>query len=152
MKERIEERTAAAEVSTADLQDVRIEHGEKAGWLSPIALEPPRKKVREKQTARRASNKFCLSMTLDEYLNLVDWTDRQMRKDKMGTIPRECGPILEHLAEPSADGAGIRSNSPEQYKPRQHKPGQHKDNQQAEVFRPDVAHFASAAWRLATRK
>jgi REP element-mobilizing transposase RayT len=97
VKERIEDRAAAAEVSTADAQDVRIEHGEKAGWLAPIALDPPRKKVREKITVRRASNKGCLSMTLDQYLKLLDWTGRQIRKDKVGAIPRECAPILERL-------------------------------------------------------
>ena len=65
-KERIEDRVAVAEVSTADAQDSRIEHGEKADWLAPIALESSRKKVREKATTRRASNKGCLSMTLDQ--------------------------------------------------------------------------------------
>ena len=55
-----------ADRSTADAQDSRIEHGEKADWLAPIALESSRKKVREKATTRRASNKGCLSMTLDQ--------------------------------------------------------------------------------------
>ena len=97
VKERIEDRATAAEVSTADAQDVRVEHGEKAGWLAPIALDPPRKKVREKITTRRASNKGCLSMTLNQYLQLLDWTGRQIRKDKVGVIPKECAPILERL-------------------------------------------------------
>lgn len=97
VKERIEDRATAAEVSTADAQDVRIEHGEKAGWLAPMALDPPRKKVREKITTRRASNKGCLSMTLNQYLQLLDWTGRQIRKDKVGVIPKECAPILERL-------------------------------------------------------
>ena len=97
VKERIEDRSSAAEVSTPDAQDLRIEHGEKAGWLAPIALDPPRKKVREKITARRASNKGCLSMTLAQYLKLLDWTGRQIRTDKVGVIPTECAPILERL-------------------------------------------------------
>jgi REP element-mobilizing transposase RayT len=97
VKERIEDRSTAAEASTPDAQDVRIEHGERAGWLAPIALEPPRRKVREKSTARRASNKGCLSMTLDQYLQLLDWTGRQLRADKTGAIPRDCAPILERL-------------------------------------------------------
>ncbi len=46
--------------------DAAIEHGEKAGWLAPIALDPPRKKVRKKVTTRRSSNNGCLSMTLDQ--------------------------------------------------------------------------------------
>ena len=77
--------------------DEGVEHGEKAGWLAPIALDPPRKKVREKITTRRASNKGCLSMTLDQYLELLDWTGRQIRRDKVGAIPKECAPILERL-------------------------------------------------------
>jgi hypothetical protein len=100
VKERIEDRASAAEVSTADAQDVRIEHGEKAGWLAPMAFDPPRRKVRERITTRRASNKGCLSMTLDQYLKLLellDWTGRQIRKDKVGVIPKECAPILECL-------------------------------------------------------
>ena len=97
VKERIEDRSTAADVSTPDAQDVRIEHGERAGWLAPIALEPPRRKVREKSTVRRASNKGCLSMTLDQYLKLLDWTGRQLRADKTGAIPRDCVPILERL-------------------------------------------------------
>ncbi len=82
---------------------VVIEHGSKAGWLAPIALAPPRKKVREKSNARRASNKGCLSMSLDQYLRLLDWTGRQIRAkkagsvSKAGSIPADCAPILERL-------------------------------------------------------
>lgn len=80
-----------------DAMDQRVEHGEHAGWLAPVALDPPRKKVREKQSTRRASNKGCLPMTLDQYLKLLDWTGRQLRKDKAGKIPAEFEPILERL-------------------------------------------------------
>ena len=97
VKERIADRSSAAEVSTLNAQDVRIEHGEKAGWLAPIALEPSRNTVRERTTVRRASNKGCLSMTLDQYLKLLDWTGRQIRKDKVGAISADCAPILERL-------------------------------------------------------
>lgn len=55
-------------VSTADAKDARIEHGENAGWLAPVELEPKRKKVREKCSSRRASNKGCVFMSLAEYL------------------------------------------------------------------------------------
>jgi hypothetical protein len=36
-------------------------------------------------------------MTLEQYLQLIDWTGRQIRKDKIGSIPAECAPILERL-------------------------------------------------------
>ena len=97
VKGRIEDRASAVEVSTMDAQDVRIEHGEKAGWLPPIAVDPPRKKVREKPLTRRASNKVRLSMTLDQYLKLLDCTGRQIRKDKVGAISADCAQILERL-------------------------------------------------------
>ena len=97
VKDRIEDRESAAEVSTADAQDHRIEHGEKAGWLAPIPLEAKRKKVREKETDRRAGNKGCLPMSLDDYLQLLDWTGRQFRTEKRGAIPAACAPILDRL-------------------------------------------------------
>ena len=81
-----------------------IGHGEKAGWLAPIALEPPRKKVREKSMTRRASNKGCLSMILDEYLKLLDWTgpdsQRQSRSDPRGLCsdPRASGMQCRNVA------------------------------------------------------
>ena len=94
---RIADRQSAAEVSTPDAKDTRTEQGEHAGWLSPLALEPPRQRVREKPTSRRASNKGCLPMTLDDYLKLLDGTGRQIRKDKRGQIPQTCAPILDRL-------------------------------------------------------
>ena len=36
-------------------------------------------------------------MTLDDYLRLLDWTGRQIRRDKSGKIPCDCAPILERL-------------------------------------------------------
>lgn len=97
VKERVADRQSASSLSSADAQDVRIEHGQKAGWLAPVSLEPPRKKVREKTSSRRASNKGCLAMSLDQYLQLLDWTGRQLRTDKRGSIPKELDPMLERL-------------------------------------------------------
>jgi hypothetical protein len=36
-------------------------------------------------------------MTFGEYLNLIDWTGRQLREDKRGAIPADLAPILERL-------------------------------------------------------
>jgi len=36
-------------------------------------------------------------MSLDEYLELLDWTGRQFRIDKRGAIPAACAPILDRL-------------------------------------------------------
>ena len=36
-------------------------------------------------------------MSFDEYLPLLDWTDRQRRADKRGVIPADLAPILTRL-------------------------------------------------------
>jgi hypothetical protein len=95
-KERIEDRASAVNVSTTDAQDVRIEHREQAGGLRLHCFQHG-DKVREKQTTRRSINKGCLSMILDQYLRLLDWRSRQIRKDKVGAIPDGCAPNLERL-------------------------------------------------------
>jgi hypothetical protein len=96
-QERIADLKSADDVSTADAKDVRIEHGQKAGWLAPVELEPKRKKAREKCSSRRASNKGCMFMTLAEYLQLLDWTGRQLKPGKRGAIPKNAPPILDRL-------------------------------------------------------
>ena len=53
-----------------DAMDRRLEHGARGRWLAPVALDSPRKKVREKQSSRRASHEGCLPLTLDQDLKL----------------------------------------------------------------------------------
>lgn len=97
VQERMTDVASAEDVQSADAKDARIEHGPKAGWLSPIAQEPARKKVRSKQVSRRVSNKGCLPMTLPEYLELVDWTGRQLHPDKRGVISKDVPAVVERL-------------------------------------------------------
>lgn len=65
------------------------------GWLSPFTLS--------EETAAsavppwRASNTGCLPMEFPEYLELLDWTGRQLRAGKRGSIPDDLPPILERL-------------------------------------------------------
>ena len=39
----------------------------------------------------------CLPMRFSDYLQLLDWTGRQVRADKRGETPQELAPILERL-------------------------------------------------------
>ena len=88
------------------------------GWLAPIELvdspnpmgiaaaENDVLKARETpngELPRRASNQGFLPLLLDEYLRLLDWTGRQMRQGKSGTIPEGLAPILERLQVSAAN-------------------------------------------------
>jgi len=69
-------------------------------WLSPVAdADAPReaKKPSPKAAGNRASDRGFLPLTLDEYLQLLDWTGRAIRADKRGAIPADLRPILERL-------------------------------------------------------
>ena len=71
------------------------------GWplyhLPLYHLSRRRKAVREKATNRRASNKGFLDIGLGDYLQLLDWTGRQIRSGKRGAIPKHLAPILQRL-------------------------------------------------------
>ncbi len=65
-------------------------------WLSPVELDRREQRLTSK-TGRRASDRGFLSLTLDQYLELLDWTGRQVRADKRGAIPVDLAPILARL-------------------------------------------------------
>ena len=116
VQERIADMESSAEVESANSKDVRIEHGRRAGWLSPIPLDPPRKKVRERPAKRRATNQGSLPMTLPEYLLLVEWAGRQLHAGKRGCIKSTIPPLLERLGT----SPEIWLVLVEQFEPRQH--------------------------------
>jgi REP element-mobilizing transposase RayT len=88
LHDRIVDRQSVAPAPSAAARDTHTEHGPKAGWLAPIALEPPCQQSRNRNTDRRLTNRGCLLMSLDQYLQLADWTGRQLRLDKAGRIPQ----------------------------------------------------------------
>jgi hypothetical protein len=91
------DRWMAPMLKAAPMFCTAVEHGARAGWLSPIPLQPKRQAVRAKQTERRASNKGCLSLGLGEYLQLLDWIAREIRTGKRGSTPAELAPVFERL-------------------------------------------------------
>lgn len=69
-------------------------------WLSPIpasGLLPLGAVGDLRPSPHRASQQGFLPLDLDEYLELLDWTGRQIRSDKRGAIPAGLQPILERL-------------------------------------------------------
>ncbi len=80
------------------------ERGPAAGWLAPVALEPqptpspqPGNPLLSHCATRRLTDRGCLFMSLDQYLQLIDWTGRQLRIDKPGHILPHLDPILTRL-------------------------------------------------------
>jgi REP element-mobilizing transposase RayT len=88
---------ASAATPSAAVPATQTEHGTQAGWLAPIALEPACQASRDCPAPRRLTNRGCLFMTLDQYLQQVDWTGRQLRLDKPGHIPEHLDTILTRL-------------------------------------------------------
>lgn len=67
------------------------------GWLSPIPNTDVPAWVMEAPSPRRASQQGFLPLALDDYLALLDWTGRQARAEKVGSVPAHLKPILERL-------------------------------------------------------
>ncbi len=67
------------------------------GWLCPVSVEGDPAEVAVANAHRRASNKGYLSMSLDDYLRILDWTGRQIHRDKRGAIPKDLAPILDRV-------------------------------------------------------
>jgi len=67
-------------------------------FLSPVYQSEraaPGPKV--SKSPHRASDKGFTWIKLENYLSLVDWTGRQIRRGKRGRIPASCQPILKRL-------------------------------------------------------
>ena len=66
-------------------------------WLAPIELATEVADETAHRAIFRASHKGCLPIPLADYLRILDWTGRQIRGNKRGSIPSDLAPILERL-------------------------------------------------------
>ncbi len=76
-------------------------------WLCELTLadgtgSAPAAKATGFGVSWRASDKGLLPITLEKYLQLLDWTGRQVRAGKRGVIPQSLAPILDRLGINSA--------------------------------------------------
>jgi hypothetical protein len=70
------------------------------GWLCPLTIrqdDPAQLGAVRSCLPWRASDKGLLSISLDKYLELLDWTGRQLGAKCQGVIPSSLAPILERL-------------------------------------------------------
>lgn len=100
-KDRIDDLTAQTKRSgLSDYDWERAGYGCQSGWLSPIEANPRQEVIGPDpdHSGRRASHKGFLSISLTDYLQLLDWTGRSIRTDKRGSIPNHLAPILSRLS------------------------------------------------------
>jgi len=99
-KDRIDDliaRTDGAQLSDHDWE--REGAGHQSGWLSPIEIDQRQDALLAdpEATGRRASRKGFLSISLTDYLGLLDWTGRLIRANRRGSIPDHLAPILSRI-------------------------------------------------------
>lgn len=77
----------------------RSRRRKRSGWMSPIEIDERRDAVGAdpETNGRRASKKGFLSISMLHYLELLDWTGRQLRDDNRGSIPEHLAPILARI-------------------------------------------------------
>jgi hypothetical protein len=76
-----------------------------SGWMSPLEIDERFDPVGPDpcEAPTRASQKGFLPMSLTSYLELLDWTGRQLRATKRGAIPSHLAPILTRVGLDSED-------------------------------------------------
>ena len=99
-KDRIDdlaERKDRTRPSTHDWE--RSRRRRKSGWMSPIEIDEKLDPVGPcvDSSGRRASTKGFLAVSMARYLELLDWTGRQIHRERAGKIPDHLAPILTRI-------------------------------------------------------
>ncbi len=70
-----------------------------SGWLSPLEIDEASDPIGAdvSTSGHRASDKGFLTVSLESYLHLLDWTGRELRDDKRGSVPEHLRPILQRV-------------------------------------------------------
>ena len=98
-KDRIDDLKQRASNSPATHNWERSRRRLKSGWMSPIEINERSDPAgpAPNPAGRRASERGFLPISLTSYIELLDWTGRELRKKKRGSIPQHLAPILERL-------------------------------------------------------
>ncbi len=99
-KDRIDDLSQRSDRRRASTHDwERSRRRQRSGWMSPIEIDEKMDSVGPDvdSSGRRASQKGFLGISMSRYLELLDWTGRQLRQDNVGSIPDHLAPILSRL-------------------------------------------------------
>ncbi len=102
-RDRIEDYKVALKSRSKRKRVFRCEHGRRSGWMSPISLDS---RIQSRPGTRRASNHGCLPMTLEQYLDLLEWTV-QMTKQSGSTCSKRISRLLQRLQIDSESWLGL---------------------------------------------
>ena len=85
--------------STHSIHDWERLDNPHSGWMCPVEIDELRDPIGpdEDPADRRASRKGAVALSLDRYLQLLDWVGRAIRCDKRGSIPVELDSILSRI-------------------------------------------------------
>ena len=88
---------------TSDHTSAKLGIENRAEWLAPVDLaeNQPQPGPANSVQSTRASDKGFLPLPLAHYLQLLDWTGRQVVPGKRGVIPAHLASILERVGIPS---------------------------------------------------
>ena len=94
-KDRIDDLKRRSSKSPATHDWERSRRRSKSGWMSPIEIDEQSDPLGPDPSlvGRRASERGFLSISLSRYIELLDWTGRELRKKKRGSIPQHLAPI-----------------------------------------------------------
>ena len=83
-----------------------------SGWLAPIEIDERCDPIGPdaSSSGRRASLKGFVSMSITKYFDLLDWTGRQLRSVKRGSIPDSLSRILQPLVVAGENWSKLASN------------------------------------------
>ncbi len=90
----IQRRIAAINERSSDLKSPRSD-----SFLAPLSIDEFRDALGPCSNMRgeRASNKGFLAMSIESYIELLDWTARKLVPGKSGRTPTDAPPILQRL-------------------------------------------------------
>lgn len=83
---------------------------ERDACLAPLEIDESKPGPLPAASSQRASDKGILPISPKAYLELVDWTGRQIKVDKSGAIPAKLAPILARLGLASQNWVPVVRN------------------------------------------